>query len=45
MLLACADVVLHGRGDAHNCAQVCPECRQALGAIVAAARAEIRGGR
>ncbi len=44
VLLACADVVLSGRGE-HNCARLCPECRSALGALVAVARAEIRGGR
>ena len=45
ILLACAEVMLTGRGDGHNCARLCPECRTAFGTLVALARAEIRGGR
>ena len=44
MLLAAVEVALVGRGE-HNCAQLCPACREALGALAAQARAEIRGGR
>ena len=44
ILLAVADVVLSGRGE-HNCIEPCPECRTALGALVAQSRAIIRGAR
>jgi hypothetical protein len=45
ILLACAEVMLTGRGDGHNCARLCPECRTAFGTLVALARAEIKGAR